>query len=454
MAIEVIVPRLGWSSDEGIFAGWLKRDGDTVRPGDALFSLEGEKATQEIEAFDGGILRIPPDGPKVGDKVAVGKIIAYLTEPGEAFPDRRAGSVSDRSASATTQGTNHSTNSRSTSDQGTEADSSTPAASPAVRRLARELGVNVQHVTGTGKSGRITAHDVQLHQREQPAVSAGANVAATRMQRPTISPRARRVATELGIDWAGIRGSGRTGRIRERDIRAAAAPSALSAQKIPISPLRQTIAARLSHSAQTTVPVTLTATADATNLVNLRGQFKAAGTDIVPGYTEFIVKLAAVALAQHPRLNARWEGEHIALLPEIHIGIAVDTEAGLVVPVVRDVPRLSLRELAARARDLAERARQRKLTAEEMQGGTFTVTNLGAFGIDAFTPVINFPEAAILGIGRIRREPVVRDDQITVRDTVVFSLTFDHRLVDGAPAARFLQLLCRLVENPGPWLMT
>jgi len=446
MAIDVIVPRLGWSCDEGIFAGWLKRDGDTIRPGDALFSLEGEKATQEIEALDGGILRIPPGGPQVGDKVSVGMVIAYLAEPGEALAPRRAGSVSDRSASRTNQTANHSTNDRSS-----DTDS---AASPAVRRLARQLGVNVQQVAGTGKSGRITAHDVQLHQGAQPSVSAGTNKAApTRRQRPAISPRARRVAAELGVDWAGVRGSGRTGRIRERDIRAAGKSSEIRVQKIPVSPLRQTIAARLTHSVQSTVPVTLTATADATNLVNLRGQFKAAGTELVPGYTEFVVKLVAVALTQHPRLNARWEDEHITLLPDIHIGIAVDTEAGLVVPVVRDVPRLSLREVAARARDLAERARQRKLTVEEMQGGTFTVTNLGAFGIDAFTPVINFPEAAILGMGRIRREPVVRDNQITVRDTVVFSLTFDHRIVDGAPAARFLQLLCRLVENPGPWLM-
>jgi pyruvate dehydrogenase E2 component (dihydrolipoamide acetyltransferase) len=209
------------------------------------------------------------------------------------------------------------------------------------------------------------------------------------------------------------------------------------------------------HSSQSTAPVTLTSTADATNLVNLRNQFKdaAPGGGAVPSFTDFLVKLAALALTKHPLLNARWEDDHIALMPQIHIGIAVDTEAGLLVPVVRDVVRLGLRELAEQSRDLADRARLRKLLPDEMQGGTFTVTNLGAFGIDAFTPVINYPEAAILGIGRIRREPVVVDNQVAIRDVVTLSLTFDHRIVDGAPAARFLQLVCECIKNPGPWLM-
>lgn len=435
MAIDILVPRLGWSSDEGIFAGWLKADGDAIRPGDALFSLEGEKATQEVESLDGGTLRLLPDGPKVGDKVAVGSVIAYLTQPGESLPVRQA-----PNAAASAENSNH----RNAVDA--------PAASPSVRRLARQLGVDVQQVSGSGKSGRVTANDIRGHQRTENSVATPTAPPVAR-RRPAISPRARRVATELGVDWSRVRGSGRTGRIRERDIRAAVAPAPTGTQKVPVSPMRQTIAARLTRSVESTVPVTLTTTADATNLVNLREQFKVVAADLVPGYTDFLVKLVAVALARHPHLNARWEGDHIALLPDIHIGIAVDTEAGLLVPVLRDVPRLGMRELAARSRDLAERARQRQLAADEMQGGTFTISNLGAFGIDAFTPVINFPEAAILGVGRIRREPVVRDNQVVVRDTVVLSLTFDHRIVDGAPAARFLQLVCQLVENPGPWLM-
>jgi pyruvate dehydrogenase E2 component (dihydrolipoamide acetyltransferase) len=191
--------------------------------------------------------------------------------------------------------------------------------------------------------------------------------------------------------------------------------------------------------------------------VNLRNQFKAVAgpsTEPVPSYTDFLVKLTALVLQQHPVLNSYWADDRIIPQGGIHIGIAVDTEAGLLVPVVRDVPTLPLKQLAERTRDLFERARQRKLTAEEMQGGTFTVTNLGAFGIDAFTPIINVPQCAILGIGRIQRRPVVRDEQIVIRDEITLSLTFDHRVVDGVPAARFLQTVSGLIENPGPGLIS
>ena len=204
-----------------------------------------------------------------------------------------------------------------------------------------------------------------------------------------------------------------------------------------------------------TAPVTLTTTVDATNLVNLRGQFRAAEADrgLVPSYTDFVVKLTAVALRDHPLLNARWEGDRIDLAAEAHIGIAVDTEAGLLVPVIRGAGDLGLRRIAERSRDLVARARAGTLAAAEMQGGTFTITNLGAFGIEAFTPIINLPECAILGLGRIAREPVFVGDRVEARERLILSLTFDHRIVDGAPAARFLQDVGRRIENPGPWLL-
>jgi pyruvate dehydrogenase E2 component (dihydrolipoamide acetyltransferase) len=195
-------------------------------------------------------------------------------------------------------------------------------------------------------------------------------------------------------------------------------------------------------------------TGDATNLVNLRQQFQAVNSsDAVPGYTDFLVKLTSCALGSHPLLNARWDGEQIVLVEERNIGIAVHTEDGLLVPVLRQVETLTLRQVAVQLRDLIDRGRRRQLSAEEMQGGTFTVTNLGAFGIDAFTPVINYPQCAILGVGRIQSRPVAIDRQVAVREQVTLSLTFDHRLVDGVPAAQFLQTLSRMIENPGPWLM-
>jgi pyruvate dehydrogenase E2 component (dihydrolipoamide acetyltransferase) len=367
MTIPITIPRLGWNMEQGVFQGWLQPDGALVRPGQPLFRLESDKATEDVESVDAGTLRIASDGPRDGDTIAVGTVIGHLVEAGQ------------------------------------------------------------EHI----ETAKV----------EEMAPAAPA--------RARISPRARRVAREQGIDWSRIQGSGRTGRIRERDVRAAAPRTATGS-------IRRTIAERMVASHRETAPVTLTATADATNLVNLRDQFKAAvqaGGEVLPSYTDFLVKLAACALQKHPLLNARWSGDQVIMSEGIHIGIAVDTDAGLLVPVLRDVPSLTLKQLAARSRDLIERARQGQLAATEMRGGTFTVTNLGGFEIETFTPLINQPECAILGVGRIGRHPVVRGDRIEVRDQVSLSLTFDHRIVDGGPAARFVQTLLGLIENPGPWLL-
>jgi len=255
--------------------------------------------------------------------------------------------------------------------------------------------------------------------------------------RPTpVTPRARRVAAELGVDTAQLRGSGRGGRIREADVRAAGAA-------VPITALRHTIARRMMESRQNTAPVTLTSRADATALVALRNQWKLApGPGPVPSYTDILAKLVAIVLESHPALGA--------LSGKAHIGIAVDTPEGLLVPVLRDVAASSLADLASRSSELIAAAREHRLRAEDLAGGTFSITNLGAFGIDAFTPIINFPEAAVLGVGAIRKEPVVLESgELAARDQMTLSLTFDHRVVDGAPAARFLQALVRLIEDLG-----
>ncbi|OWK41947.1 dihydrolipoamide acetyltransferase family protein [Fimbriiglobus ruber] len=429
MPVTVTIPRLGWNMEQGVFVGWLKQDGDTVRPGDLLFKLEGEKATEEIETLDGGTLRIPPDAPQPGATVAVGAVIGYLLQPGEAdlpaAPDAPPVPAS------------------------TAAQPDEPPTSPSVRRMLRERGIDPRALPGTGPGGRVTAEDV---------VRASTTVPAAR-QEPAISPRARRVAAELNVDYTRVRGTGRTGRIRERDIRVAAAPKGPApTMAAALTPARKTIAARMLESQRTTAPVTLHAHPDATNLVNLREQFKTvARTDSarpVPSYTDFLIKLVGAALEQHPLLASRWTDDGIRPPDAIHIGVAVDVDSGLVVPVVRDVPKLGLREVAAQSRELIDRARGSRLTTRDMQGGCFTITNLGAYGIDTFTPIINPPECAILGVGRIDRKPVVQDDKIVARDQIALSLTFDHRIVDGAPAARFLQTICQLIENPGPYLST
>jgi len=407
MAIEISVPRLGWSMDEGIFVEWLKQEGEHVEIGDLLFTLEGEKAIQEIEAIDSGILRIPPNGPNEGDTVIVGTVLAFLCEENEPVPIETA--ASSRSA-----------------------DDSSPSQS---LRVPTSTAVNE-----TKNSQRM--HSDTSH----------------------VSPRAARVAAELGVDCSSLQGTGRNGRIREKDVRAAAQNQRTSTTQPEeteetgdvhvVTPARRTIADRMMQSRQCTAPVTLTTTADATNLVQLREQFRST-PDVfggsVPGYTDLIAKLTAGALAEHPRLNARWQNDQIVESHAVHIGIATDTEAGLLVPVLHDVGKLSLGEVVQQSSTLIEKARNRRLTADEMQGSTFTITNLGSFGIEAFTPIINYPECAVLGIGRIAKQPVVVDDQIVPRETVTLSLTFDHRIVDGAPAARFLQTLRDRIENPDLW---
>jgi pyruvate dehydrogenase E2 component (dihydrolipoamide acetyltransferase) len=203
-------------------------------------------------------------------------------------------------------------------------------------------------------------------------------------------------------------------------------------------------------------PVTLTTRLDASNLVNVRRQFQAATSsadDRVPSYTDLIVKLTATAVRQHPMLQAQWRDEGLFVPDRVAIAVAVDTEAGLLVPVLRDPDTLTLRQIAAQARELIDQARAGHLTAEQMRDATFTVTNLGMFGVDAFTPILHLPQSAVLGVGRIVREPVVRDDQVVPCDRMTLSLTFDHRVLDGAAAARFLDTLRCCLEQPAPWLM-
>lgn len=410
MAIEITIPRLGWSMDEGTFVEWLKRDGAMVKSGDAIFSLESEKALQEVESVDEGILHIPADGPAEGDTVTVGTVIGYLLNKGEAPPPSSATQKQVASAEQPASAAN-------TSSGSSEVSARNPMPS----------------------SATTTAHDND------------------RSHRHTISPRARRAARELGVDWQSLNGSGKTGRIRECDVRAAANSPAATAQATPRASgsVRHVIAKRMLQSAQSTAPVTLTARADATNLVSLRRQFKAAGHDAVaPAYHDIVLKIVAAALKRHPALASRWTDAGIIPADDIHIGIAVDTEAGLIVPVVRNVDRLSLRELAMQSRETIERALARKCSKAELEGGVFTVSNLGPFGIEFFTPIINTPETAILGLGAIQREAVVlRGDQVVPCDILPLSLTFDHRVTDGAPAARFLQSVREGIENPSAWLI-
>ena len=373
--------------DEGIFVEWLKRDGETVRPGEPLFALESDKATEQIEALDAGILRIPPDSPPPGATVKVGEVLAYLAAEGDEIGSQESG----------------------------------------VRSQKAEVRS-------------------QKSEAPRPSPRMSAMIPGSRAGALAVTPRARRVARELHIDVAALAGSGRHGRIRERDVRAAASHQT-PGRLIPHTATRRTIAARMVAGVTQAAPVTLTTKADATRLVALRNQLKTNGPE-APTYTDLILLLTAAALRQHPLLQAQWRDDGLFVPNAIDIAVAVDAEAGLLAPVVRHVDRLSIHEIASETRELIHQARAGKLTAEQMRGATFTVTNLGMFGMDAFTPIIQLPQCAVLGVGRIVREPAVVDERIEPRDMITLSLTFDHRVVDGAPAARFLDTLRRAIEQP------
>lgn len=457
MPFEISIPRLGWSMEEGTFAGWRKEAGEIIRRGDILFELEGEKALQEIEAVDEGTLAIPANGPTAGDVLKVGAIVGYLLAPGETLTDSlppssslpKAPPVKVEAIVAADERTVVATSFAAKSDA---AKGLTPPAAPSVRRLARQLEVDLSSIAGTGGNGRITEEDVHLAASQSPASS--------RLQssdsRIIATPRARRAARETGIDLRRVTGSGRDGRIRERDVLAQMSPSN-AGRRTAVTGRRKIIAERLSQSARQTVPVTITSRVDATNLVSLREQFKATGQKPVPAIHDIIARLLSDILNQFPLLASRWEGNDIVQPDpdQIHIGLAVDTPEGLIVPVIRQVSHQSLLSLAAESARIIQKARDGRLSTSEMQGAVFTITNLGAFGIDAFTPVINLPETAILGLGAIRREPVVADDgRIEVRQMMTLSLTFDHRVIDGAPAARFLQTLIKALANPAARLLS
>ncbi len=361
MPIEITVPRLGWSMEEGNFADWLKAPGEQVQSGDPLFSLESDKVTMEVESLDSGVLYLRADAPQSGAVVKPGQLIGYLLAVGEAPPDALA----------------------------------------------------------------LEATEV------------------------SVTPRARRVAAELGVNPAELQGSGAGGRVRERDVRAVTEKPAIE-HTIPINSTRRATAARMMESHLQTAPVTLTRRVDASRLVALRNRWKLARQPAAaPSFNDIVTKLVGTALQRHPMLGAQWDGDQLQLPSEIHIGLAVDTDNGLLVPVIHNVPDLAIEDLARCSRDLIAAARERSIRAKDLLGAVFTISSLGSFGVEAFTPIINFPQAAVLGIGAIRWEAVVlASGQIVAREQMTLSLSFDHRVVDGAPAALFLATIAELIEEP------
>ena len=452
MITEVILPKLGQTMEEGSIVEWIKKEGDAVNRGDILFTVESDKAVLEVDATARGYLRRIL--VREGQKVPVLTLVALITrEAGEDISSYEASSSSASMPGMAAQPavetpvTVPGVSLPATADAGPLHPPGRIFASPRARKTAQEKGVELAHVAGTGPEGRIVERDVLAY------------LAA----RPKATPMAVKTAGALGVDLAAVGGSGVSGRIMRADVEAAVpvvVPAVTplltevpAAESVPVTGLRRIIAERMANSHTTTARVTLVTEADATSFVEAREQLKASVAEswgFAPGFNDLLGVIVARVLLEFPYMNARLstDGQTIQRLGYVNLGIAVDTERGLLVPVIRDAGKKGLHAFAAEFRALVERARAGRSLPDDLTGGTFTITNLGMYDIDAFTPIINLPEAAILGVGRILPKAVVRDGQIVARQMWTLSLTFDHRLVDGAPAARFLQRIKQLVENP------
>jgi pyruvate dehydrogenase E2 component (dihydrolipoamide acetyltransferase) len=426
---EVVMPKLGLIMTEANLMEWHKQDGEWVQKGEPLFSFESDKSAVEIEAPTSGYVNILVSA---GTTVAVQTPIALIhTEAIDLSPPPKDPEAKEIESphSATTAASPHATGAF----LGVRA-------TPKARKIARDQGLDLAALTGSGPRSMIVTADLQKVPRPHPV---------------KITPVARNMAIKFGIDLEKVTGTGHGGRITRNDVAAVIAtlvrsgPSTASKERkpLPLDGLRGLIAERLSASWNERPQVTLHSEVNACHLVEMRQRNLTPNGEKI-SLNAYFIAMAARTLAEFPEVNTQLTEDGLVYFKEINIGIAIDTPRGLVVPVLKNVGRLSLLGIHDALDELVERTLTGKALPEEFSGGTFTVTNLGAFGVDSFTPIINPPEATILGIGRIKAKPVAVEGMLGIRDMVILSLSFDHRLIDGAPAARFLQRICQLVEDP------
>ena len=459
MAFAVVLPKMGMTMVEGTITEWFVSDGDTVAEGDPLFSFETEKVDYEVTAEEAGNVRLLQ---AVDAVVEAGGLCAYILAEGEELPE---GVVPAPAPAAAAQSAPASAGATPSAPAAAPAPASAGAttagtttavkASPVAKRLAAERGIDLATIAGSGPGGRILKEDVEA----APAAVAAAPASGGRVK---ASPVAKRLAAEHGIDLATVAPSGPEGRIVKEDIeRSIAAGPAMAAPisaaplegSIPYRGIRRIVGERMLESLQGMAQLTLTMEVDMTDAVRLRRDLVSAWEDegIRVTYTDLVIKAAGLALRDHPRVNAALADETVAVQPEVHVGFAVALDEGLIVPVIRNADTKSLKQLAAESADLAGKAREGGLTPDDLTGGTFNVTSLGMFGVDAFTPIINPPQAAILGVGRLADRPAFSGDngtEVERRSFLMLSMTIDHRLLDGAPAAEFVQSVKRYLEHP------
>ena len=439
MAKVVVMPKLGLTMTEGTVSKWLKKVGDAVSEGEPLFEVETDKLTNTIEASASGVLRHLFVAE--GVTVPVLEKLAVLAAADEDIAGRLGGAAPAPAAAA--------------APTPAAAPAASPAekkaggrviASPAAKKLAKEKGIDLTLVTGTGPNGRITEDDVKNY---TPAPAAPAAPAAEEVPKVKASPLAAAVAADLGLDLEKI---GAKDRVLAEDIlrylesTREKAEEAPKEELVPMNGMRKAIAKNMLNSHMTSPTVTANLSVDMSAMKAYREQLKA--KEIKVSYTDLLVKFVAKALTEYPLLNCSVEDNKIRYKHYVNMGVAVALDNGLVVPNVTDADKKSLTEISAEIKELAKLAREGGLPMEKLRGGTFTITNLGMYGIESFTPIINQPEVAILGVTTMEDRAVVRGGEIVIRPMMTLSLTFDHRVVDGSVAAEFLQRVKNLLENP------
>ena len=469
---EVIMPKLGLTMESGKIEKWHKKEGDKVEEGDILFEVMTDKVSLEVESYNSGILR------KIlkveGDEVPVTEPVAYIGEKDEKIPDvpsqTPAGDIkTDVSVTAAVSGEEKSSAATepSADTAGANSIAKDPEAadgrikiSPLARKIAGEKNIDINTVKGSGPRGRIVKEDIDK-------ILADVKKADTSEQRIKISPLARKTAKDIGIDWKTERipGSGPGGRIIKEDIvaynkgRVKAVPlgaevsgSMRIRSSVKLEGIRKVIAQRMSLSKSTIPHIVLNAKADATNLMQFREQLKEGVLkkhEVKITFTDLILKATALALRDNIEINSSFQGDDHIIYEDVNVGMAISIDEGLIVPTIFSCDNLEIVDIARKRIDLIGKARSSKLALEEIQGGTFTVTNLGMFGIRNFSAIINPPQAAILAVGEIYEEPaVINGGKIGIRSFMDLSVSCDHRIIDGAVGARFLQNIVELIENP------
>ncbi|WP_017579363.1 pyruvate dehydrogenase complex dihydrolipoamide acetyltransferase [Nocardiopsis valliformis] len=430
---EIHMPRLSDTMEEGVISTWVKKVGDKVASGDVLVEIETDKAVMEFEAYEDGYL--VKQNVSEGDTVPIGEVIGFIADSPDAVPED-SGSSDAPAAEEKEEPKDDESEDGAKEEQPAEAapapsapasgesNGERPRTSPLARRLAKEYGLDITKIKGSGPKGRIVRADIEAAAKDG---SAAHDAPAAEKSTPSAST-AQAPAAQATSTQDDVRGS----------------------EEVKTSNVRKVIARRLTESKQTVPHFYLRRAIDAEGLKAFRAQIneQLSSTGVKISFNDLIVKACATALKLHPEVNTSWINDTLVQHHRINVGVAVAVDAGLVVPVLHDTDKATLSEISTRTRELAGKARDNKLKPQEMSGGTFSVSNLGMFGMDSFSAVINPPEAAILAVGAMRPEAVVVDGEVAVRNRIALELSVDHRAVDGAVGAAFLKELAEILEEP------